>query len=204
MKAAWALILVLAFTQTSCAYTADYFIYVNEEGSSLVVIGLYGDGETELKLPLDVVKPHVSGGLYFYTPRGIQVSTTRQEETAVAYRSELLTSENGGSWIFELPLEYSKKHVSAYLPKNARILSTSPQASVSRMQDAVYVSWDLMDYVEAVSAEYELPDQQQAEKAMDEIPDNSLQGYRLILAALIILSTYAAYRNLEGKKRGGR
>lgn len=123
LKPVAAVLLVLAMLPA--VWGASYDVLVQESGNSIVMASLEGSGLHLLELPIDA-KPEVRGALYLQEKNILSVSVGSTEKAVIAYQTSTFTSKDE-NWKLNINLDGPAK---VSFPKNAQIISISPQAFV--------------------------------------------------------------------------
>jgi len=119
-----AVLLVLAMLPA--VWGASYDVLVQESGNSIVIASLEGSGLHMIELPVDAV-PEVRGALYLQEGNILSASVGSTEKAVIAYQTNAFTSKDENAWKIDLNLDGPAK---VRFPKNAQIISVSPQAFV--------------------------------------------------------------------------
>lgn len=124
--------------------SGTYNIFVVENGNSLVLLALEGEGMVELPLPLDVSYPVIEGAIYVQSARGVEISMNTGESAILAYKSSLLTSKIGDTWEFSFdtpPLNHTVVILS--LPKNIELQDMFPEGRISTTENTTDIGWEV-------------------------------------------------------------
>ncbi len=125
----WVILLLLLVLPSVQAVGSNYSIVVQENGNSLVIIGLRGDGVINLPIQPDVKDIRVKGGLFIQNNQSIEVSIGSTQEAVVMYKTAMLTTKEGNSWHFSLSAGRSDT-VTVAMPKDTLIVQTNPNAMI--------------------------------------------------------------------------
>ena len=131
MGKVWLLAILLLSIPVAQAIESNYSIVVQDNGNSLVVIGIKGNGVINIPIQPDVQEIRVKGGLFLQHNQSIEVSIGSTQEAVVLYKTAMLTTKGPNSWHFELsPAAGTTGNVVVAMPKDAQILKTAPNALV--------------------------------------------------------------------------
>ncbi|MBI2530235.1 MAG: hypothetical protein HYW05_03790 [Candidatus Diapherotrites archaeon] len=137
------LFIVLYIMGSALAVSADYDVKISENGNSLVIINISGKDCFDLPLPLDVAEPNVTGALYVYSEKGVEVCIGSTESAIIVYRSALLTEKTGG-WTFKMDLPaLEKASAKINFPQNAIVTKTTPSAKIWQADGAKYAIYNI-------------------------------------------------------------
>ena len=139
----------------SADLTANYNIVLEENGNSLVTLVVTGLGTINVPLPLDVKSPAVRDALYVKAKNGVEVAVDAGGQSTIVYTTALLTSRQGSQWRYSMLLpDFEAATVVLYVPENAVIHSTSPQAAISHIGRSKSLIWNVPPNQSEVVAEY--------------------------------------------------
>src|SRR4030067_2800389 len=130
-KAAFLAIFGLFICSTAAgAHTIDYYIIVEENGNSVVVMTIKGSGL--INVPIDAAAENidVQGALYSVNNDSIDVAIGSTREAAVVYSTPSLTRKDA-NWQFSMDLVDSELTTAVIaISSNATIIETQPKAFI--------------------------------------------------------------------------
>lgn len=136
------LLTLLLLCSLASAATSSYDVTIEEGGNALVVLVISGEGTVNVPLPLDVGSPTVEGGIYLTAENGIDIVVI--DSASVIYKSNLLTIDQEGVWVFDLELsDTATSSLTLSLPKTVSIQESSPAATITQTDDSVNLLWTL-------------------------------------------------------------
>ena len=134
----------IAQDASKTAMSANYSIFVEENGNAFINLDIYGSGTINLPLPLDVTSPEVERALYIQAPNGVDVFVGTGGSARVTYQSSLLTTKPSDFWEFEMQLpDVSSIRAVLSLPRDVEISKTGPQASIATEGHFMNLYWDI-------------------------------------------------------------
>jgi len=206
------------FVPVAKAVTLDYFIIVEENGNSVVIITVHGSGLVTVPLEEDVEEVRVKGALYTINDETIDISIGSTEKAVLLYKTSLLTKKEDGGWSLNSDLINSEKNrITIAMPNNTNILKTEPKALIDSTK-FIKLMWEgritniSVDYffkTEGLEEFIELEDiheQEQNNEAVQEIDityNFLLPGFGLITASSMLTISYfkiKRFNNLKNKQ----
>ncbi len=195
MKQFVVLLTLLIIAMPACAdLSANYNIVVQENGNSMVVLVVKGIGTINVPLPLDVKSPAVRGALYVQSTNGVDVSIDAEGTSTIVYKTALLTNRAGKTWDFMLDLpNFSTASIIVAIPSDTDVLSTTPQAAISQVDENKNIIWDIKPESDtSVSAQYIFTEKQ----GLSAVPGESTKDVVIkvaVLTVLIVLILFGLY-----------
>ncbi|OGI14995.1 hypothetical protein A3K63_03150 [Candidatus Micrarchaeota archaeon RBG_16_49_10] len=151
-KAAFLAIFGLFICSTAAgAHTIEYYIIVEENGNSVVVMTIKGSGL--INVPIDAAAENidVQGALYSVNNDSIDVAIGSTREAAVVYSTPSLTRKDA-NWQFSMDLVDSELTTAVIaISSNATIIETQPKAFIDE-HDFKEAKWT--DNVTEISMDY--------------------------------------------------
>jgi uncharacterized membrane protein len=175
------LIAFIFLVESVQAVVLEYYIVVEENGNSLVIITIDGSGLVSIPISQDVEEVRVQGALYSLNDGNLEVSIGSTEHAVVLYKTSTLTRKSEESWSFQIDLSNEEKnHTTVAMPKNTNIKKTSPPALIEST-NFKKLMWE--GNISQISVDYyfesEIPDD-----IID--PDEDPQGISYLIPILVI------------------
>ena len=132
------LFLVFSTTQST---TLDYYVVVEENGNSVVIITIHGSGLVNIPIQEDVEEIKVKGGLYMFDNNSVDISIGSTEKAVLLYKTSLLTEKQGNTWNFNMSLtELEKNEIIVAMPNTTIVKNMIPPAFIESM-DFTKLMW---------------------------------------------------------------
>jgi uncharacterized membrane protein len=165
--------------------TLDYYIIIEENGNTLVVLNIFGSGLVNIPIKEDVNEVKVKGALYSINEDSVDISIGSTEQAAVLYKTSLLTAKDQGLWTFNMDLtDYEKNQTIVAMPNDTNIESTSPKAFI---ESSSFKKLIWTGNISEVSVDYSF--ENQLTDAFDDIePKEKSNKFSYIPLILIIFS----------------
>jgi len=125
------LISFFSFIPIARSVVLEYYIIIEENGNSIVIITMYGKGLVTIPLQEDVNDVRVKGGLYMIENGSVDVSIGSTEKAVLLYKTGLLTTRKGNLWNFNMSLTgLEKGEITVVMPNSTKIKNTEPSAFI--------------------------------------------------------------------------
>lgn len=109
----------------------DYYIVIEENGNSVVIITVNGSGLMNIPIEKDVDEIKIQGALYSVNNNSIDVAIGSTEQAVILYKTSMLTKKEGNIWSFNMNLtDYQKNQTIVTMPNNTSIKNTFPKALI--------------------------------------------------------------------------
>lgn len=155
MNKKWVLLQIILLIPIASALDSNYNIIVEENGNSLVIIELEGEGLINIPLPEDVNDVRVKGALYAVKNNSVDISIGSTQKAIVLYKTSMLTTKQD-NWNFKINLVNTQKEkVTLAIPKEAVILETHPGALIESLNYTKLI-WE--GHIQSIEVEYEFPE----------------------------------------------
>jgi len=178
------LLLLLLLIPITSAIDSNYNIIVEENGNCLVIIEFNGKGLVNLPLQEDVNNVKIKGALYTLNNKSIDISIGSTGKAVALYKTSMLTSKQKGTWSFKIGLiETDNKKVNIAIPKNARIIETTPPATIEALNYTKLI-WDTD--IKNIEIKYSFPETETV-SLEDEKEPKSLIIISIITAIITLL-----------------
>jgi len=184
----------------------DYYIIIEENGNSLIILSISGSGLVNIPIKRDVDEVKVQGALYSLNDDSIDVSIGSTEQAIVLYKTSLLTKKEEHLWTFSMNLtDYEKNQTIVAMPNNTNIKSTSPKAFI---ESGPFEKLIWTGDVSKISIDYYFENEIPSDFIEPKIKDNKKFNYTKILilsftaiATLIIVTQNQKRKSVKIKNR---
>lgn len=121
-------VMLLALFPTAFAADLAYSLIIEDNGNSLVILEITGNGLVNVPIMEDVSAVKVKGALYMLKEQSVDVSIGTTNSAVVLYKTMYLTKKEGDKWQLDFNLPSNKTNV--LLPKNTIITKTVPNSFI--------------------------------------------------------------------------
>jgi len=182
MNKKWVLLQLLLLIPIVNAIDSSYNIIVEENGNSLVIIELEGQGLVGVPLQEDVSDVKVKGALYVIKNNSVDISIGSTQKAIVLYKTSMLTTKQD-FWQFKIDLVNTQKEkVTLAIPKEAVILETKPEAMIESLNFTKLI-WD--GNIQTIEVEYEFPEVEVI--TLEDIQQKERKSSNLLIIPILIL-----------------
>ncbi len=140
MKLLIYLFVIVLVVSVTLAAESNYELVLKENGQTLVLITLEGEGIVSIPIYSDVGDVNVKGGLYIMEDNNVDISIGSSGGATVAFVTSYLTKKNGDTWQFQLDVIDQTNKVTLHAPEDIIISSSSPNALIEK-EDVVNLYW---------------------------------------------------------------
>lgn len=139
------------FSTTVGANSIEYYLIIEDNGNTVVVMTIAGEGLVNIPIDEKAVDINVKGALYRINEDSIDVSIGSTGQAVVVYSTPSLTRKDD-NWYFKMDLVDSEMTTAvAAISSNATIVETVPNAFIND-QDFKEIVWN--ENVTDISMEY--------------------------------------------------
>ena len=196
------IVLCLVMTVSARAVGIEYYIILEDNGDSVVIMNVYGNGTVSIPVQDDVDDVKAKGALYIMDNNTIDIFIGSTQQAAILYKTSLLTNKKGSIWTFEMPLAEGEKNITLAMPENTHIENTRPSALIEE-DEFLMLHWD--GSMESIRVDYHFSDNDVQGNISEQIDGEDVTAameYTILEVVILLSSTAGVFVYITiGKKR---